>query len=652
MENEETNKILNDISTTGENAMVQRQQHIEATKGLETPLEGILTKVAEVAANTKENKVQKVVMVTPVKDVDDPEWNENTAGGLLWDMLRGPKGHTPIKGVDFNTDEDKKELINLVIPHVRPVKGVDYYTDAEQQKAADEIFKKVRVPIDGFTPTKGVDYTDGEKGEPGKDADDVFIASLVEEKLTNKLLPLIPSADDVSKLIPTPKDGKDGDDGSPDTGEQIVEKLEALEKGKRLSYDSLDDLPNLDTFRRSVSSKDYSTGDLTDVSAKGIVSGQVLQWNGKAFVPATMSGSGSVTSVTSANADIGVATTTTTPVLTLNSGIGAGQIVKLDGSAKLPAVDGSQLTHLPTGVTTFAALTDVPASYTGQSGKAVRVKTTEDGLEYFTLSGGTGTVTTVSVTTANGVSGTVANASTTPAITLTLGSITPTSVNGVTLSGSSTPTLAVTGTTTVSGSNTGDNVEVTSQTVGFTITKGATPKTLTVASDASISGSNTGDQTLAGLGGVSTSVTVNGHALTSNVTVTATDLSLGNVDNTSDATKNAATVTLTNKRITKRYGSTTTSATPTINTDSYDVYELTAQAGDISNFTTNLTGTPVNGDQLRIIIVGTGARAITWGTSFESSTVTLPTTTVGTAPLDVGFRWNSVSSCWRCVAVA
>jgi hypothetical protein len=41
---------------------------------------------------------------------------------------------------------------------------------------------------------------------------------------------------------------------------------------------------------------------------------------------------------------------------------------------------------------------------------------------------GSGTVTTVSVTTANGISGSVANATTTPAITLTLGAITPSSV--------------------------------------------------------------------------------------------------------------------------------------------------------------------------------------------------------------------------------
>jgi len=52
-------------------------------------------------------------------------------------------------------------------------------------------------------------------------------------------------------------------------------------------------------------------------------------------------------------------------------------------------------------------------------------------------SAGTGTVTSVSVTTANGVSGSVATATTTPAITLTLGAITPTTVNGLTFTAQS-----------------------------------------------------------------------------------------------------------------------------------------------------------------------------------------------------------------------
>lgn len=45
-----------------------------------------------------------------------------------------------------------------------------------------------------------------------------------------------------------------------------------------------------------------------------------------------------------------------------------------------------------------------------------------------------GTVTTVSVTTANGVSGVVATATTTPAITITLGAITPTTINSTSTS--------------------------------------------------------------------------------------------------------------------------------------------------------------------------------------------------------------------------
>jgi hypothetical protein len=98
------------------------------------------------------------------------------------------------------------------------------------------------------------------------------------------------------------------------------------------------------------------------------------------------------------------------------------------------------------------ALNNLLPSQTSNSGKYL----TTDGINSSWATVASGTVTSVSVTTANGVSGSVTNPTTTPAISLTLGAITPTSVNGVTVSGSSTPTLAVTGTTAVSGTNTGD----------------------------------------------------------------------------------------------------------------------------------------------------------------------------------------------------
>ena len=58
---------------------------------------------------------------------------------------------------------------------------------------------------------------------------------------------------------------------------------------------------------------------------------------------------------------------------------------------------------------------------------------------------------------------------------------------------------------------------------------------------ANLSGVNTGDQTLAGLGGVPISRTINGHALTANINITATDIGLGNVNNTADMDKPVST---------------------------------------------------------------------------------------------------------------
>jgi hypothetical protein len=134
--------------------------------------------------------------------------------------------------------------------------------------------------------------------------------------------------------------------------------------------------------------------------------------------------------------------------------------------------------------------------------------------------------------------------------------------------------------------------------------------------------------------------------------ITKAMVGLTNVDNTSDATKNSATATLTNKRITKRVTTEASSATPTINTNNCDIHKITALAVNITNMSTNLSGTPTDGQMLLIQITGTAARTISWGTSFESSTVTLPSTTVTTARLDVGFIWNAATSKWRCIATA
>jgi len=98
---------------------------------------------------------------------------------------------------------------------------------------------------------------------------------------------------------------------------------------------------------------------------------------------------------------------------------------------------------------------------------------------------------------------------------------------------------------------------------------------------------------------------------------------------------------------------TSNGATPAINTDLTDVFIITGQSTNITSFTTNLTGTPSNGQKLWISVTGTAAVSLAFGASFEpSGTVPLPTTTQGTVRLDIGFVWNAATSAWRCIASA
>jgi hypothetical protein len=151
-------------------------------------------------------------------------------------------------------------------------------------------------------------------------------------------------------------------------------------------------------------------------------------------------------------------------------------------------------------------------------------------------------------------------------------------------------------------------------------------------------------------------------ALTNNIPVKASGSELDTgTNNTKFATakaladskyfKSDETVTLTNKRITPRVSTETSSATPTINTDNVDAHSITALATDITSFTTNLSGTPTNFQKLIIRIKDDGtSRSITWGSSFEAKGVDLPTATTKSKVLTVGFIYDTVTSKWGCVA--
>jgi hypothetical protein len=179
-------------------------------------------------------------------------------------------------------------------------------------------------------------------------------------------------------------------------------------------------------------------------------------------------GSGTVTSVaTACGASGGPITTSGTisaslldRVNTATSGVGANFVatdcggVVYDNSASsvaisLPAPSTTgfgngaffERCNINTGV---ATITPVSGTIGGGSTYAIAAGTAaaptcvafqSDGTNYnlVQIPSGSGTVTSVSVATANGVSGSVATPTSTPAITLTLGAITPTTVNGNTV---------------------------------------------------------------------------------------------------------------------------------------------------------------------------------------------------------------------------
>ena len=111
----------------------------------------------------------------------------------------------------------------------------------------------------------------------------------------------------------------------------------------------------------------------------------------------------------------------------------------LDGGGQVS--DGITLSIAPAGVTNAMLRDSQPFSvigrYSSTAGSPADIVATADDrvlarmsgvLAFYPIADVGGTVTSVSVVTANGVSGSVATATTTPAITLTLGAITPTSV--------------------------------------------------------------------------------------------------------------------------------------------------------------------------------------------------------------------------------
>ena len=210
-------------------------------------------------------------------------------------------------------------------------------------------------------------------------------------------------------------------------------------------------------------------------------------------------------------------------------------------------VEGSTELELDVFASIDLVLHEHAASLTAPSppNAAIALTKTQADLLYMPIGGGgagTGSVTTVSVVSANGVSGTVANPTSTPAITLALGAITPTSVTATGQVRGGTGVFDTSATITGSA-NFGNNT---------TFVYG----TNAAANHRSALGLGTAAQSAASDFAASTR-TVNGQALSSDVTITTisgnaggfTGSLVGDVTGTQSATAIAAT-TVTGKILT------------------------------------------------------------------------------------------------------
>ncbi|MGZ3785881.1 MAG: tail fiber domain-containing protein [Bdellovibrio sp.] len=169
-------------------------------------------------------------------------------------------------------------------------------------------------------------------------------------------------------------------------------------------------------------------------------SGSFLTWNGTGFTcdPVSSASGGTVINVSSANSDISVVDGSASPILSLNTGTSAGQIVKLETGAKLPAVDGSQLTNLQIPDLSAAKITSgvltVAQGGTGQGsysdGQLLIGSSATNGLTKATLTAGSGISITngngsISISATGGGGGSISSVSGTAPITVGSGSSAP-----------------------------------------------------------------------------------------------------------------------------------------------------------------------------------------------------------------------------------
>jgi hypothetical protein len=178
----------------------------------------------------------------------------------------------------------------------------------------------------------------------------------------------------------------------------------------------------------------------------------------------------------------------------------------------------------------------------------------------------------------------------------------------------------------------------------------------TLSSQTDLQTALNGKQPTLGFTPVPNTRTVNGLGLSTDITLTKAHVGLDQVDNTSDATKNSATVILTNKQIVPRIlqlsAATGTVAAPSA--DSADIYYRYDISGALTIPNPTATGSnPVHGQVLTFMFKSAAPQSITWGTLFTAENgigLFGSTTGDGTTYDQVAFRYNTVSLKWGLLA--
>ena len=127
-------------------------------------------------------------------------------------------------------------------------------------------------------------------------------------------------------------------------------------------------LPAVDgSLLTNVSASVAALDDVGDVTITGVTNTQVIKYNGTsgdwengAVAYSEVTGTPTLATVATSGAYSDLTGTPTLGTAAAEDvGTSANNVVQLDGSARLPAVDGSQLINLPSGASTLGALTDV-----------------------------------------------------------------------------------------------------------------------------------------------------------------------------------------------------------------------------------------------------------------------------------------------------